>query len=429
MNQRLWQQQSYLPERGGQGRRVVITGLGAVCAAGVGVPALWQALLAERSGIGPITLFDPTGLPSRIAGEVRNFDPAKLIDARLKPKRLARQAQFAVVAAAEAVDDAGFARKELQAQRCGVVLGSALSNPQEIAANVRQMEARGAASVRPSMLPAINIQGQATAVAELFELQNSPAFCVSTSCMSGISAVTTARSMILAGQSDVMICGGTDAPLDHSPATEMIAAGMCSFRNDEPERASRPFDRERDNGLLAEGAGVVILERLDMALDRGATIYAEILGDHSCSDQDGTPPGSGWPQTIRTALQNALCDPSLVDYVSAWGCGDPLLDRMETQALKEVFGSRAHDLAVSSIKAVTGNPLGAAGPLQLAASAMSIRHGLLPPTANYEHGDIDCDLDYIQGAPRRARPRRVLLNTHGMGGGNTCVILGPAPRA
>lgn len=429
MNQRRLQQQSYLPQKGLRQRRVVITGLGAVSAAGIGMPTLWQALLDGRSGIGPITLFDPAGLPSRIAGEVKDFDPAKLIDPRLKPKRLSRQAQFAVVAAAEAVEDAGLGSNTLQAQRCGVVLGSALSNPQEIGANVRQMEQRGPGAIRPSMLPMINMHGQATAVAEMFNLENTPAFCVSTSCMSGISAVTTARAMILSGQSDVMICGGTDAPLDYSPATEMISAGMCSYRNDEPARASRPFDRERDNGLLAEGAGVVVIERLDAALDRGATIYAEILGDHTCSDPEGSLPGTGWPHTMRTAMQNALCDPMQVDYVSAWGCGDPLLDRMETQAIKEVFGGHAYDLAVSSIKAVTGNPLGAAGPLQLAASAMALRQGLLPPTANYEHADLDCDLDYIRGAARRARPRRVLLNTHGMGGGNTCLVLGPPSKA
>ncbi len=428
MNQRRWQQQSYLPQSGVTERRVVITGVGAVSAAGVGMPALWQALLDGRSGIGPITLFDPSGVPSKIAGEVKNFDPVKLIDARLKPKRLSRQAQFALVAAAEAAQDAGLDNRALRARQCGVVLGSALSNAQEIAANMRQMDDRGAGTIRPSALPIISMHSQATAVVEMFEMDNIPAFSVSNACMSGINAVTTARAMIRSGQVDAMICGGTDAPLEHSPATEIIAAGMCSFRNDEPERASRPFDRERDNGLLAEGAAIVILERLDTALDRGATIYAELLGDHTCRDPEGMPPGTGWARTIRAALQNARCDPALVDYISAWGCGDPLLDRMETQAIKEVFGERAFDLAVSSIKAVTGNPLGAAGPLQLATAAMSLRHGILPPTANYEHADIDCDLDYIQGGPRRARARRLLLNTHGMGGGNTCLVLGPAGK-
>ncbi len=429
MNQRRWQQQSYLPERGIQQRRVVITGIGAVSAAGVGMSALWQTLLEGRSGIGPITLFDPSGVPSKIAGEVRNFDPVKLIDARLKPKRLARQAQFAVVAAAEAAADAGLDNKALRARQCGVVLGSALSNAQEIAANMRLMDDRGAATIRPSALATISMHGQASTLVEMFELENTPAFSVSDACMSGINAVTTARSMILSGRVDAMICGGTDAPLEQSPATEIIAAGMCSFRNDEPERASRPFDRERDNGLLAEGAAIVILESLDTALERGATIYAELLGDHTCRDPEGTPAGTGWARTMRSALQNARCDVALVDYVSAWGCGDILLDRMETSAIKEVFGKRAYDLAISSIKAVTGNPLGAAGPLQLAASAMSMRHGILPPTANYEHADPDCDLDYIQGASRRSRPRRILLNTHGMGGGNTCLLLGPPTKA
>ncbi len=235
--------------------------------------------------------------------------------------------------------------------------------------------------------------------------------------------------MIRSGRVDTVICGGTDAPLGRSPMTECVQFGMCSTRNNEPARASRPFDRERDNGLMAEGAGVVILERLDMALDRGARPYAEIVGDYTCRDPAGTPPGTGLTDTIRMAMQNARCSENEIDYVSAWGCGDPVLDRMETLSIKQVFGERAYELAVSSIKAVTGNPLGAAGPLQLVTCALAFRHGLLPPTANFEHVDVDCDLDYIQGAPRRARPRRILLNAHGLGGGNTCVVLAPSSKA
>lgn len=429
MNQRRWQQQSYLPQSGATERRVVITGVGAVSAAGVGMPALWQALLEGRSGIGPITLFDPSGGPSRIAGEVKNFDPVKLIDARLKPKRLARQAQFALVAAAEAAEDAGLDNKALRARQCGVVLGSAMSNAQEMAAYMREVENDSASTFRPSVLPVISMHNQVTVMIEQFELENSPSFNVSNACMSGINALVIGREMIRSGKTDTMICGGTDAPLERAPASSLMGAGICSYRNDEPEKASRPFDRERDNGVLAEGAAVLILENLDAALDRGASIYAEVLGDHTFNDPPGSGPGTGWVNTMRTAMQNARCDPALVDYVSAWGCGDPRLDQAETSAIKEVFGERAYELAVSSIKAVIGNPLGAAGALQMAVGAMSIRHGMLPPTANYEHADLDCDLDYIQGAPRRARPRRMLLNMHGMGGGNTCVVLGPPPKA
>jgi 3-oxoacyl-[acyl-carrier-protein] synthase II len=404
-------------------RRVVITGLGAVTAAGVGVPMLWDALLAGRSGIGLITRFDTTGMDSRIGGEVKDFQPQAYLDARLRPKRLARQAQFALVAGKEAVADAGLDGASLRARRCGVVLGSALCNAEEIAANAMQIQERGVGSVRPTALTLINIQTQATAMVEMFGLENVPAFCLSTACMSGITAITNGRDMIEAGDCDLVICGGTDAPLSVTPAAELVQAGLCSSRNDEPGRASRPFDRERSNGLMAEGAGVVILESMEAALERGAVPYAEIIGDHACRDPEGGAPGSGLVRTMQMAMDNARCARETVDYVSAWGCGDPELDRNETNAIKHVFGPHAYRLAVSSIKGVIGNPLGAAGALQVLAGAMSLRHTLLPPTANLDHHDLDCDLDYIQGKPRRVKARNVLVSAHGLGGGNTCVVL------
>ncbi len=424
MNQRRWQQQSYLPERNPRQRRVVITGLGAVSAAGIGVSAFWKALLEGRSGIKTITNYNASDMISTIAGEVRDFDPIKLIEPRLKPKRLSRQAQFGVVAANEAVADAGLDAKTLRTRRCGVILGSALCNVEEIAASALKVDERGARFAHPTAIPLINMQAQVAVIVDMLGMENVPAFCVSSACTSGMDAVSLACDMIRAGQVDAMICGGTDAPLSRSPAAEFIQAGMCSTRNDEPERASRPFDRERDNGLLAEGAGVVILERLDDALDRDATPYAELLGEHSCRDPEGGGPGSGLVQTMQLAMRNARCRETDVDYISAWGCGDPKVDQIETNSIKQVFGERAYDIAISSIKAVIGNPLAAAGALQMVAAAMSLRHGLLPPTANYEHGDLDCDLDYIQSKPRRALLRRVLLNGHGLGGGNNTLVLG-----
>ena len=401
MNQPRWQSADDTYD---QRRRVVITGLGAVSAAGIGVPALWQALLEGRSGISHITLFDAGELSSRIAGEVKDFDPIKLIEPRLKPKRLARQAQFGLVAAKEAVADAGLDGTSLRARKCGVVMGSALYNVEEIAASARSVERRGAQYAHPTAIPLINMQAQAAIIVEMLEMENVPAFSVASACTSGMDAVALACDMIRSGQVDAMICGGADAPISRNPAAEIIQAGMCSTRNDEPERASRPFDRERDNGLLAEGAGVILLERLDYALDRGATPYAEILGEHSCRDPEGGGPGTGLVRTMRTAMQNGRCRETDVDYVSAWGCGDPKVDRIETASIKEVFGDRAYDIAIGSIKGVTGNPLAAAGALQLVAASLSLRHGLLPPTANYEHRDLDCDLDYIQAKPRRVRP-------------------------
>ena len=428
MNEKRWQQQSYLAPRGLQQRRVVITGVGAVSAAGIGVPALWNALLEGRSGIKTITNYDASDMSSTIAGEVSDFDPVKLIEPRLKPKRLSRQAQFGVVATREAVTDAGLTSAMLKQRKCGVILGSALCNVEEIAASALKVDERGARFAHPTAIPLINMQAQVAIIVDMLEMEDVPAFCVSSACTSGMDAVALACDMIRSGQVDAMICGGTDAPLSRSPAAEFIQAGMCSTRNDEPARASRPFDRERDNGLLAEGAGVLVLERLDDALDREVVPYAEVLGEHSCRDPEGGGPGSGLVQTMRMAMRNASCQETDVDYISAWGCGDPKVDQIETSSIKQVFGERAYDIAVSSIKAVIGNPLAAGGALQLVACAMSLRHSLLPPTANFEHGDLDCDLDYIQAKPRRARVRRVLVNGHGLGGGNNTLVLGLAAQ-
>ena len=425
MNQRCWQQQSYLPERGVSQRRVVITGVGAVSAAGIGVPPLWEALLAGRSCISRIENYDSEGMRSRIGGEVKGFDPVKLIDPRLKPKRLARQGQFALVASGEAVADAKLQPEWLNAHRCGVVLGSASCNTGEIAAAALRVHEKGPNQLSPATMGIFNMQSQVAAVIDQFGLQNVQGLSLAGACTSGIDAIVMGADMIRAGQADIVICGGTDSPLSRTGGSVLIQAGICSTRNEEPESASRPFDRERDNGLMAEGAAVVVLERRDLVIDREGQYYAEWLGDHTIRDNADGPSGNGLGPAIRGALRNALCSLGEIDYISAWGCGDPVIDQVETQAIKDVFGERAYDLAISSIKAVTGNPLAAGGALQMVAGALTLRHRLLPPTANYEHADLDCDLDYIQGNSRRARPRRILLNAHGQGGGNTCVVLGP----
>ena len=408
-----------------QRRRVVITGLGAVSAAGIGVPSLWQALIEGRSCIRTITSFEAGDLASTIGGEVQGFDPLKLIEPRLKPKRLSRQAQFGVVAAKEAVQDAGLSVEHLRDCRCGVVLGSALFNIEEMVESARRVAERGAKHAYATAIPMINMQAQVAAVVDLLRLGNVPTFSLANACTSGLDAIGLGYGMIRMGQAEAVICGGTDAPLSRAPAAEINRIGMLSTRNNEPERASRPFDRERDNGLLAEGAGVVLLECMDHALDRGAVPYAELLGAYSCVDSADGGAANGLVEAMRGAMENACCRKHEVDYISAWGCGDPLVDRIETASIKEIFGERAYDIAVGSIKGVTGNPLAAAGPMQVITSALSLRHGLLPPTANYEHRDLDCDLDYIQGKARRIWARRVLLNGHGMGGGNNTLVLGP----
>lgn len=403
-------------------KRVAITGLGAISAAGIGYPELWDALLNGRSGIGPITRFDTTGLDSRIGGEVKNFEPTRLIEPRLKPKRLPRQAQFAVVAAAEALRDAGLTNRYLNGLRVAVVIGSAINAPDIITGSALRMHEKGSHRGDPNMPGMVNGQASALAVAELLSVQGTFAMNVANACSSGTDAIKVGSELIRGNRYDVVVCGGTDAPVSRTPWAELTLLGMTSTRNDEPERAVRPFDRERQGGVLSEGSGIVILEEAGLATERGAQPYLEITGEHTCIDPERSRPSGGLSQTMNVAMRNAMCTPAEVDFISAWGCGDFLQDRIETEVIKEVFGDRAYDIPVGSIKGVIGSPLGAAGALQTVAVALSYKHRLLPPTVNWEHRDLDCDLDYIAAKPRRVNLRHAVLNAHGMGGGNTSMV-------
>ena len=405
-----------------QSRRVVVTGLGAVSAAGIGYPALWDSLLNCRSGIAPITRFDATGMESRIAGEVKNFDPLRMIEARLRPKRLSRQAQFAVVAAAEAARDAGLDSHSLQKTRMAVVIGSAIGALETITDSAVRIQDKGVRRADPAIVSQGNHQASALAIAELLEVEQAFAMSVSNACIAGLDAIKLGCELVRGNRYDLVICGGTDAPISRTPWAEFTAAGLNATRNEEPRRAVRPFDRERETGLLGEGSGIVILEEESFARDRGARCYMEIAGEHAYVDPQKERPCGGMATTMRCAMQNASCDPQEVDFISAWGPGHPVLDRIETESIKEVFGARAYDIPVCSIKGVIGSPLGAAGALQTVAVALSYRHHLLPPTTNWEHRDVDCDLDYIAARPRRANLRKALLNAHGVGGGNTSLI-------
>lgn len=407
-------------------RRVAVTGLGAVSAAGIGYAALWDALLNCRSGIRLITRFDTTGLDSKIAGEVRDFDPMRLIEQRLKPKRLSRQAQFAVVAAQEAARDAGLNPANLRGRRVAIIMGSAIGALEAITESAVRIQEKGFRRADPTIVSQGNHQASALSIAEMLEVDQAFAMSVSNACIAGLDAIKVGCELIRGNRYDVVICGGTDAPISRTPWAEFTLAGLNNTRNDEPERAVRPFDRERETGLLGEGSGIVVLEEAEAAEDRGARPYVEIVGEYACIDPDKDRPCGGMVHTMRGALQNASCALKEVDFISAWGPGHPVLDRIETEAIKEVFGSRAYDIPVCSIKGVIGSPLGAAGALQTVAVALSYKHKLLPPTTNWEHRDVDCDLDYIAARPRRANLRKTLLNAHGVGGGNTSLVFAPA---
>lgn len=404
-------------------RRVVITGLGAVSAAGVGVKPLWEALLAGRSCIGPVTRFKTEGMPITIAGEVKDFDAGRYIPATLKPRRMARHTQFAVIAACEALADAKLATAELADGRVAVVIGSSTGTSEIMEGVTRQLDRNGARGVSPATAASANMQAAPAAIAEMLGARNTVATTVTNTCSSGVDAVSIAADLIRLGRYDVVVTGGADAPLSDVTTTAIAASGICTKRTDEPSAAGRPFDREREGGVLGEGAGIVVLEELKAAQERGATIYAEITGIHSCPDHDRENPTSGLEMTMRGALENAGRAPADVDYVSAWGCGHPLFDLCETRAIKAALGTDAYRVAVGSIKGAIGIPLGAAGALQLVTTALSHRHGILLPTVNSILRDLDCDLDYVSDHPRRVRLRHSLHNAHGMSGGNITLLL------
>ncbi len=403
-------------------RRVVITGVGAVSAAGVGVKPLWDALLAGRSCVGPITLYKVEGLPVRYGGQVPDFEPAKYIPAALRPKRMARHTQFAVIAAQEALADAKVDVKDLSGRRLAVVIGSSTGSAENTEEMVRIMDRRGPQGISPAASSAGNMQAAPTAVAEMMGVAGVTSTSITNTCSSGVDAVSIAVDMIRSGRRDLIVTGGADAPLSDVTSTIIAAAGMTS-RRDEAASAGRPFDRERGGGVLGEGAGIVILEEMESALARGAKIYAEIVGTSSCPDHDRSRPTSGLETTMRGAMENAGREPGDIDFVSAWGCGDPLIDVCETNAIKAAMGDDAYRVAVGSIKGAIGIPLGAAGALQLVTTALSHRHHLLLPTVNWQRGDLDCDLDYVSEQPRRVRLRNSLLNAHAMTGGNVTLLL------
>ena len=419
MNYPHWSHFQY--ERTPSPRRVVVTGIGAVSAAGTGAKALWGALLEGRTCIDVYERVGPAGADLGVAAAVKDWDPYKLIDAQLRPRRMARMTQFAVVAAQEALANAGYRPENFAGKRVAVIMGSAMGTTREVELLVRELDDVGPRGVSPSLLATQNFQAASIAVAELLQISSVNLTTLTNNCTSGIDAIAQAVDLIRRGRYDLVVCGGTEAPLT-AAISSVIKASRLTAKQLSPLQASRPFDRERVCGVLGEGAGMVVLEEAALAEDRGAQPYLEICGVSTCPDEQRDRPASGLEITMQGALNNAGCNVRDIDYISAWGTGDPQLDRNETEAIKKVFGEEACRLAVGSIKGVTGIPLGAAGALQLVVLSLSHRHSLLPPTVNWQHGDIDCDLDYIGGSPRRTRLRKTLLNAHGMSGGNLSLV-------
>jgi 3-oxoacyl-[acyl-carrier-protein] synthase II len=403
--------------------RVVITGMGIVAPNGIGIEPFWESLLAGRSGIGPITLFDATGFKSRIAGEVKNFNPLDYIEPELKPKRWARHTQFAYAAAMMALKDAGLEFHHLQKPvPIPVIIGVSTSAMDILERGYREFSQRGPNNVNPNVVPACQPQAPANIVADRIGVR-ADAIAVSSACPSGLDAVMAASDLIGSGESDIAIAGGTDAAVTPLGVASFIGGGLIGESNGEPERASRPFDASCHTGVLSEGSGVFVLENLERALSRGARSYLEISGYSKRRDEDPGRPGCGLAESMKLAIANSGCNLADIDHICAYGPGDRSLDAAEIEMIKQVFGERAAVIPINSIKGVTGNPLAAGGPFQIASCALSIRDQIIPPTANHETKDPECDLDFVPGNARKARIERALINVRGIGGSASSLVV------
>jgi 3-oxoacyl-[acyl-carrier-protein] synthase II len=403
-------------------RRVVITGMGMISPLGIGNEPTWQALIEGRSGVGMITKFDATAFPCRIAGEVKGFEPEKWIDKK-EVKKSDTFIHYAVAAAQMAVDDARLDTTGGDGERTGVIIGSGIGGLPLIEEMHRKMLERGPSRISPFFIPGLIVNLAAGQISIRFNARG-PSSAPATACATGAHAIGDAVRLIQRDDADVMFAGGSEAVVTALAVGGFAAMRALSTRNDEPERASRPWDADRDGFVLGEGAGVLILEELEHARARGAQIYAEVTGYGMSSDAHHitSPDESGMARGMRRALKDAGLEPTQIDYINAHATSTPIGDKTETIAIKNVFGEHAYKLAVSSTKSMTGHLLGAAGGLESAIAAMTVKTGLIPPTINYEKPDPDCDLDFVPNKARQATIQHVMSNSFGFGGTNASLI-------
>ena len=405
-------------------RRVAVTGLGAVTPLGNDVPTMWEAALAGRSGIDWIRSFDASEFPVRIAAEVKDFDATTAASPK-EVRKLDRNVLLALGAAREAMGDA--ALNGFDPTRVGVVFGSAIGGFLGVMEQHEVLQERGPERVSPNFLPNVLVDSASGQIAISLGIRG-PNYAVVSACATGSHAVGEAAELIKRGDADVVLAGGTEACMH-----PLILAGFCAMRGlvaeeEEPARASRPFDATRAGFVMGEGAGVLVLEELEAARARGATIYAEVLGYGASNDAhhmaQPDPDAIGVTEMMRAALRRAGIEPERVGYINAHGTSTPLGDAAETKAIKDVFGEHAYDLAVSSTKSMMGHCFGAAGAIEAMMCVLAIHHGVLPPTINYREPDPVCDLDYVPNEAREAHVDVALSNAMGLGGHNGCVLVG-----
>ncbi|MGO8672749.1 MAG: beta-ketoacyl-ACP synthase II [Capsulimonadaceae bacterium] len=406
-------------------RRVVITGLGAVTPVGIGVEAFWSGLLAGRSGVGPVTRFDCSDIATRIAAEVNGFNPEEFMERR-DVKRMDRFVHLAMAAARMAIEDSGLVIDDSNREQVATIVGSGIGGILTFEEQHTRLIAGGLGRVSPFFVPAMIGNMAAGYLAKTFGAQG-PSESVVTACATSTNAIGDAYGLISRSEANCAIAGGSEAALSPSAMAGFSNMKAMSRRNDDPEHASRPFDAGRDGFVLGEGSGIVILEELESALARGARIYAEIVGYGMSNDAydmvHPAPEGAGAARSMAAALRSGDIAPESIGYINAHGTSTPAGDELEVQAVKTVFGEHAYKLAMSSTKSMTGHLLGAAGAVEIIATTLALRDGILPPTMNLENPSEDCDLDFVANASRKHQVEFGMSNSFGFGGHNATIIL------
>lgn len=406
-------------------RRVVVTGLGTVSPVGIGKDDFWRALVAGESGIGKITAFDARDFASQIAGEVKDFDIADFIDNR-EARKMDRFSQLAIAASKLALEDSGLKIDSSNAERVGVIIGSGIGGLSTLEAQHEILLSKGPRRVSPFLVPMM-ICNMAAGQVSIVVGAKGPNSCTVTACASGSHAIGDAFELIKRGAADACVCGGSEACVTPIAVAGFSSMRALSTRNDEPQKASRPFDAKRDGFVIGEGAGIIILELLENALARGAHIYGEIVGYGMTGDAyhitAPSPEGEGAARAMEAALQEAQISPTEVDYINAHGTSTPYNDEFETMAIKKVFGKHAYRLAISSTKSETGHLLGAAGGIEMIACALALETSSIPPTINYEFPDPQCDLNYVPNIFLKKNVKTAMSNSLGFGGHNVSLVI------
>jgi len=404
--------------------RVVVTGMGILCPLGLDVATTWEGLINGKSGIDYITLFDPEPSETKFAGEVRGFEPTDYVS-RKEARHMDRFAQLAVAASFQAVEHAGIQINTTNQDNIGVIVGSGIGGLTTLFEQTKIMLEQGPSRVSPFLAPMM-ITDMAGAQVSITLGVKGPNVCTTSACSSGSDAIGVAYELIKRGDTQIAITGGSEAIINPIGIAAFNALKAISTRNDEPQQASRPFDAERDGFVISEGAGILVLEDLVYAQKRGANIMAEIIAYGSSADAfhvtQPSEDGEGAARAIQVALDKAGLDTAEIDYINAHGTSTPLNDKVETKAIKTVFGSSAYRIPISSTKSMLGHLIGAAGAVEAAICTMVIRNGVIPPTINLTHPDPDCDLDYVPNIARRAKVTTALSNSFGFGGHNSVLV-------